>query len=167
MSTAIMEIKMPKGISDLTLKTGGKYCEKDIRVTSQSKFRMEKGVLNIGDEDVVPGKGVATAGQYKINCSSGCKLFVLTADEDTVTAIKARTDTILLTLGVVCGFANVDYEDIASQNKSTCAITVWIPSQSKESLGGGAASNEDGVSIYSYCLAKNGKYYWTAYYWED
>lgn len=124
------------------------------------------GTLNL-ENDAVPGTAT-TSGQYVITngCPGNAKLFVLTADSTTTNLIKAKTDTRIYTLGVICGFANVEFENITSQNSAKCVTNAWIGYQSKTASGAGTASNVNGISFNSYTLLA-GTYYWTAYYWDE
>ena len=173
-----IEINIPAGASEVTLKTAGKYCDKDIRV--KTHFRIESGT-HVVPVDVGSLSSVHTA---KLDCMSGAKLLVLQADnnvvgEDGKTTYKRITDTEddgehKWTVGVLgnCISKVGDEEKVGNRCYMPTMITTYIKYGDAYYDVYAVAPNDmpcdntDGFSFSSYGL-KAGRYNWTAYYWDE
>ena len=172
--SAIMEKNIPAGASEILLKTAGKYCDKDIRVTSPSHFRMESGALRVDSDQ----KG--TSGQYslKIPCANGAKLFFIQADNtEIVDTVNNRTTYNVIIKGTtendgngwfVGAFGQMLKKDIGTKTDRAHMYNMKVLSTNKWQPGetGTSCTNTDGISITTLGV-KAGKYNWTAYYWDE
>lgn len=110
-NAGVMNINMPANVYEVTLKTGGKYCEKDIRVTAQPNLRTESFSVTFPN-DIKPGSatngkttiqtshgtvevvdvlynGTATSLKVKLPCSPNAKMLEFHVDDTTFNAVKA------------------------------------------------------------------------------
>ena len=177
-----MEINMPAGASEVTLRTGGKYCEKDIRVTSPSSYRVLTGTHKINTT-------TKTNVEITVPCSTaGLKAFVVYPNETTLASIKTagNTDKLRYFCAIIGNFYasdlgtfNVETVTYDSTNKTYSpvyglkAIQIclydmtahglgWVPTQDQATC----EVVENGIK-FTARAALAGDYCWRAYYWNE
>lgn len=129
-----------------------------------SGFRMESGEITL-TADMYSGGKMKTQ-EYKFECTSGAKLIVFEADEDTYAKIVALTDK-YYTIGATFVFADSvtgadDYSDGIERN----GMMVVQAATNKLYFSSAIATNEDGCNMTIYSLLA-GTYRWKAYYWDE
>jgi hypothetical protein len=120
--------------------------------------------------------GIPTAVQLTIPCSSGCKLFVLEADETTRNAILEQYDSTDASLiPWMLGFTAQSVITFLNNSKTAFKQRAYLNLMKQNSTSppkwkpldqGVPFDNTNGFTFT--CIgAKNGNYNWTAYYWND
>ncbi len=172
--SAIIDKNIPAGASEILLKTAGRYCEKDIRVTSH--FRIVKGTNYTFDGT-----------NFCIPLSEKPKLVIWRATDDTQKKISAKVkagedNTQYYTIGGIMNFAkdidttsymytklNKNYNSfLACYQYYTSTIDFNATKETQVFYEDGYAkiatlnfseSFDDG--------ATPAEYEWTAYYWDE
>lgn len=176
--SAPIEIKIPDGASEVTLKTANKYCDKDIRVSSH--FRMVKGTKY----EIVKG----SPDKIRFTLSEKPKMLIWRATEATQEALLSlanaeKNTSKYYTFGGVVNFVT-DF-DIAStgqeSNKNSMAVNFQYYNATLGALPAGKEAQQEyadglvsagGLNLQSEFDNGDGtttpaEYEWTAYYWGE
>jgi hypothetical protein len=179
MSTPI-EINMPAGASEVTLKTAGKYCEKDIRVTSPSSFHTEHGKIQGGSEHITDfiKNGVVKGKNIAIPCSANPKLLIFKATKATqdkiVALTKEGTFTGNCTYALIFNNA-IDVDEGGKQADSgrncvVCQFLLYDTGSVFSTYSDTQMLNMDtkpNASVGTFYNEDDAEYEWTAYYWNE
>ena len=145
-------------------------------------FRVESGVYTVDVKDaegiykLSENGGIPTAVQLTIPCSSGCKLFVLEADETTRNAILEQYDSTDASLiPWMLGFTAQSVITFLNNSKTAFKQRAYLNLMKQNStsppkwkpLDQGVPFDNTNGFTFTCVGAKNGNYNWTAYYWND
>lgn len=172
--SAIMEKNIPAGASEILLKTAGRYCDKDIRVTSH--FRIVKGTdYTFADNN------------FCIPLSEKPKLVIWRATDDTQKKISAKVkagkdNTRHYTVGGIMNFAKdidtTSYTYTEAKLNYNSFLACYQYYSSKIDLNSAKETRvfyEDGyakIATLNFSEsfddgATPAEYEWTAYYWDE
>jgi hypothetical protein len=154
MSSAIMEINMPVGSSEMILKTAGKYCYKDIRVTAPHSFRIVTGSFELD----------ARTTALSIGIPAGAKAIEIVPQGEIPAATSGNYP-----VTYVFGFCDVNYPGY-SYGKALLAEYKYTSDTKPFGQSAFAPNTTDGFSMSletgGYFFAAT-TYTYTAYYWDE
>ena len=156
-----MEITIPAESSEVTLKTGGKYCNKDIVVKNTGSFKILTGTLELTED----------ASTVTLDIAPGAKIVEIIA------VGKEQSDgTILLPdkgdYPVQYIYCSEDYQkNVPDQlNGKGALVAYYSKTNARMAFSTFAFSTENGLSIdlsiYAMFLEGGFTYTYKAYYWD-
>ena len=182
MSAAIMEINIPAGASEVTLKTAGKYCDKNIRVNTH--FRIESGAMSGASEYITDyiKNGAVKGKTITIPCSPNPKLIIFKATQNTQERIASLTAD--ATFSGNCAYAiifnniiDLDEAGASAASGRNCLLCQFLLYESNNRVystySDGELNDMDTApktnvgTFYTGDEEFDAEYEWTAYYWDE
>ena len=157
-----IEINIPAGASEVLLKTAGKYCDKDIRVTSH--FCIDTGEITL-EEKIASSLSTQVTTLLPSEISPNAKIIVIEPSDEVISRIESITDKPGIYFLVNLKICLV--EPLYSDAKNTLAeVRQGGPTDQRATATHKIAIESNSIQLTSYSII-GGKYRWKAYYWDE